>query len=138
MRSIFLAVALVAAGAGFARLTGMSPRPGTASQAVAPAPVAASDSVAGRFHLLLSDPARRVWISSGTDETEAAGDEPAGILRFDPENPQVALVVEWTDEPAPGEHRFAKLTLELPGRPTFIHTFDAAGDIDDFAELPLP
>jgi hypothetical protein len=61
-----------------------------------------------------------------------------GSLELDPQNPQIGLVVRWKNPTAPGEHRFAKLTLEAPGQATFTHVFDANGDIDDFLELPLP
>ena len=50
----------------------------------------------------------------------------------------IALVIRWRNPPTAGEHRFAKLTLEIPRQPTFTHVFDADGDIDDFLELPLP
>lgn len=57
---------------------------------------------------------------------------------MDPRNPHISLVVRWKTAATPGEHRFAKLTLEAPGQETFTHVFDADGDIDDFLELPLP
>jgi hypothetical protein len=61
----------------------------------------------------------------------------SGILEIDPANPNLSLTVQWKNPPAAGEHRFAKLTLEAPGRDTFTHVFDADGDIDDILELPL-
>ena len=60
------------------------------------------------------------------------------MLELDSQNPRVGLVIRWKNSTAPGEHRFAKLTLEAPGQATFIHTFDAGGDIDDLLELPFP
>ena len=62
----------------------------------------------------------------------------SGMLELDPNNPRLGLVVRWKNPSAPGEHRFAKLTLEAPGQETFTHVFDAVGDIDDFLELPFP
>jgi hypothetical protein len=32
---------------------------------------------------------------------------------------------------------FAKLIVEAEGEETFVHVFDAKGDIDDFVELPF-
>ena len=61
----------------------------------------------------------------------------SGMLELDPNNPRLGLVVRWKNPSAPGEHRFAKLTLEAPGQETFTHVFDAVGDIDDFLELPF-
>lgn len=89
------------------------------------------------FRLLLSDPAEEVEISAVTvSKPAAAGAQVAGTLELDPSNPQVSLRVRWKNPTGPAEHRFAKLTLEAPGRETFNHVFDADGDIDDFVELP--
>lgn len=48
----------------------------------------------------------------------------------------ITIVVRWKTPPAPGEHRFAKLTVHPPGKPTINHIFDSTGDIDDVLELP--
>lgn len=55
---------------------------------------------------------------------------------MDPNNPRIAINVHWKSAAVPGEHRFAKITLEIPEQETFVHVFDAVGDIDDFIELP--
>lgn len=91
------------------------------------------------FRLLLSAEASELEIDTGSIiRPSLNGSEIAGTLDLDPQNPRVALVVRWKQPAAEGEHRFAKLTLELPGRPTFTHVFDARGDLDELLELPLP
>jgi hypothetical protein len=62
----------------------------------------------------------------------------AGSAAIDPENPVVFLKVSCVPPLAEGEGRmFAKLVVEADGQETFTHVFDAAGDIDDFVELPF-
>ena len=91
------------------------------------------------FRLLLSDPAAVVEIDTGKLIRPPADSATlSGTLELDPKNPRVGLLVRWKNAAAPGEHRFAKLTLEAPGQATFTHVFDASGDIDDFLELPFP
>ncbi len=92
------------------------------------------------FRLLLSAPAAEIQIDAGTGfQTFPTDHSPlTGTLDLDAKNPRLSLTVKWQNPPNPGEHRFARLTLEHPGLPTFQHVFDAAGDIDDFIELPLP
>jgi hypothetical protein len=137
IRFILLALALAAAGAGLARVT--APR-----KSVTPPPAAATGAPAlpGRqvpFRLLLSAPAAVVEIDTGKPIRPPVDESTiSGTLELDPKNPHVALVVRWKNPAAPGEHRFAKLTLEAPGQDTFTHVFDADGDIDDFLELPFP
>ena len=90
------------------------------------------------FHLTLSAQAAELEIDTGkiiqlpvTDSTVS------GTLEIDPENPRIGLRIRWKSPVAQSEHRFAKLVLEPPNRSTLTHIFDAAGDIDDFLELPL-
>lgn len=91
------------------------------------------------FRLLLSAPASEVEIDTGQEFLPETNHNPiTGSLKLDPTNPYLSLVVRWQNPPTPGEHRFARLTLEQPGMESFIHVFDADGDIDDFLELPLP
>jgi hypothetical protein len=137
-----MTAALVLAGFGFMRLTAARTPAALPSVAAAgQAGDALSGWIPGRFHLLLSAPAAEWAITSSPGSGETRGEPataPTGILLFDPDDPQVFLTVRWAAAPVPGEHRFAKLTLELPGRPTIVHFFDAPGDIDEFLELPLP
>ena len=137
IRFILLALALAAAGAGLMRVT-------ATRKSVTPPPVAATGTPAlpGKpvpFRLLLSAPAAVVEIDTGKLIRPPADSATiSGTLELDPRNPRVGLVVRWKNAAAPGEHRFAKLTLEAPGQATFTHVFDAGGDIDDFLELPFP
>jgi hypothetical protein len=137
-----MTAALVLAGFGFMRLTAARTPVGLPSLVVAgQADDAQPGRIPGRFHLLLSAPAAEWTITSAPGSGETGGGAataPTGTLLFDPADPQVFLTVRWAAAPAPGEHRFAKLTLELPARPTLVHVFDAPGDIDEFLELPLP
>jgi len=89
---------------------------------------------------MLSAPAAEVKIDTGGEVPAISPDQTPilGKLELDPRNPHLSLVVRWKNAPTAGEHRFAKLTLEAPGQDTFTHVFDAAADIDDFLELPLP
>lgn len=139
IRFIFLAIALVATGAGLARITA------TRENLVAPAPkgaaenpVTAADPIP--FRLLLSAAASEVEIDTGLRVIRPTANAAAisGLLEMDPKNPQVGMLVRWQNPAAAGEHRFAKLTLESPGKPTFTHVFDARGDIDEILELPMP
>ena len=137
IRFILLALGLAAAGVGLARVT-------ATRKSVSPPPVAATGTPAlpGKqvpFRLLLSAPAAVVEIDTGKLIRPPADSATiSGTLELDPRNPHVGLVVRWKNAAAPGEHRFAKLTLEAPGQATFTHVFDAGGDIDDFLELPVP
>ncbi len=137
LRFILITLALVATGAGLMRVT--------SGKAAADAPVAppAPPSVAPAavpFRLLLSAPAAEVKIDTGGAIAAISPEQTPilGKLELDPQNPHLSLVIRWKNVPTAGEHRFAKLTLEAPGRDTFTHVFDAGGDIDDFLELPLP
>jgi hypothetical protein len=137
-----MTAAMVLAGLGFMRLTAARAPASGLPPVTAPAAAATlSDRIPGTFHLLLSAPAAEWTISAGPGFEESQRQPAAtltGGLLLDPADPQVILTVRWAAPPAAGEHRFAKLTLELPGRPTVVHFFDAAGDIDELLELPLP
>lgn len=91
------------------------------------------------FRLVLSAPAAEIEVDTGKSiRLPVDGSPLSGMVELDPTNPHVGLIVRWKSPAAAGERRFAKLTLEAPGQETFTHVFDAAGDIDDFIELPLP
>lgn len=107
-----------------------------------PLPEVAKPALPGKsvpFRLLLSAPAAEVEIDTGkTLSLPPDGPSLSGTLELDPRNPRVGLIVRWKTPASAGEHRFAKLTLEAPGKDSFTHVFDAGGDIDDLLELPLP
>jgi hypothetical protein len=138
IRSILLALALAATGLGLLRVTARR----SSDQVVSPLAVIEKPANAAKslpFRLRLSAPATEVEINTSKFiRPPLEGSLLVGSLELDPQNPQIGLVVRWKNPTAPGEHRFAKLTLEAPGQATFTHVFDANGDIDDFLELPLP
>ena len=137
IRFILLALALGVTGAGLMRVT-------ASRRAVNPPPAAPSKTPKPLgnhvpFHLLLSAPAAVVEIDTAKlIRPPADSSTISGMLELDSQNPRVGLVIRWKNSTAPGEHRFAKLTLEAPGQATFTHIFDAGGDIDDLLELPFP
>ena len=134
-RFIFLAIALMITAAGLQRVTSARPEQAPPIFREKPKPTAS----AVPFRLVLSAPAAAVEIDTGKPLQLSSQEMPiSGTLEMDLTHPQLALVVRWRNPPTAGEHRFAKLTLEIPRQPTFTHVFDADGDIDDFLELPLP
>ena len=136
IRFILLVFALAATAVGLLRVTAAR---GTADLTPKPPIVEQAALAAVPFRLILSAPATAVEIDTGRlIRLLAEQSTISGTLELDPNNPRLGLVVRWKNPCAPGEHRFAKLTLEAPGQETFTHVFDAAGDIDDFLELPFP
>jgi hypothetical protein len=137
VRFILLALALAATGLGLTRVTAVRDgHPSAGPTEVVPPPVATGTTVP--FRLLLSAPASEIVIDSGKSIRPPVDGPLSGSLELDPKNPHIGLTIRWKNPATTGEHRFAKLTLEAPGQETFTHVFDAAGDIDDFLELPLP
>jgi hypothetical protein len=56
-----------------------------------------------------------------------------GAFTPDVLSPAIFVTIRWAE---PGEgNRFAKLTLEPPGKPTRVRYFEAAGDLEDVWEL---
>ena len=136
IRFILLVIALAATAVGLLRVTAARD---TADLTPKPPIVERAALAAVPFRLILSAPAAAVEIDTGRLIRPLAEQSTvSGTLELDPNNPHLGLVVRWKNLSAPGEHRFAKLTLEAPGQETFTHVFDAAGDIDDFLELPFP
>jgi hypothetical protein len=133
LKSILVLLALTAAGFGLMRLTDIRPAVSAPVPTDPPAPIAASSSKSLPYRLILSSVTSEIHISSGDSPPLH---EASGRLSLSSENPTINLVVRWKIDPAPGEHRFAKLVLEPTGKPTITHVFDSAGDIDDILELP--
>ena len=135
IRFILLVFALAATAVGLLRVTAAR---GNGDPTPKPTVVAQAALAAVPFRLVLSAPATAVEIDTGrvirplTEQSTVSG-----MLQLDPNNPRLGLVVRWKNPSAPGEHRFAKLTLEAPSQETFSQVFDAVGDIDDFLELPF-
>lgn len=137
MRTILIALALVAAGAGFVRVTGARATPAAAAT---PAQSArAPDLLAADFLLRLSAAADFVEVagrSGAPAELTAAGAMLVGSLELDAADPWVDVRIVWRVDDAPASHRFAKLILEIPGRPTIERVLDGRGDFDERLELP--
>ena len=137
IRFFLLALGLAVTGLGLQRVTSAREpqRPTAAPSSTAPA---APSQNRVPFRLLLSAPAAAVEIDTGRLlRPELTASPISGSLELDPKNPHLALRVRWKVPAGPGEQRFAKLTLEAPGQDTYTHVFDAAGDIDDFLEIPI-
>ena len=88
------------------------------------------------YRLTLSAPAESVEV--GTLDGPSTNSALRGKLEVSSDAPVLTLLVRWRDAAETNVHRFARLTLEIPGRETVEHVFDAAGDIDDVWELPPP
>jgi hypothetical protein len=135
LRFILLAIALAATAVGLRRVT-------SARVEASPVQIPEKSAAAAMmvpFRLVLSAPAAALEIDTGKVIRPPVEEMPvSGTLEIDSSNPHVALVIRWKNPADSGEHRFAKLTLEAPGQPTFTHVLDADGDIDDFLELPFP
>jgi len=130
-------LAVTACGIGLARLT--TP-PSTAPPDPGPAPIApAPDRITVPFDLVLSHPARSVRLDPGIEGNAldlGSGSEPhSGPITLDSAHPVIFIDIEWSDPPAPGTHRFAKLTLEPANQPTLTHTFDTTASLSDVWEI---
>jgi len=133
LRTLIVLAALLLTGLALARLTAERP------QANTPQPINATPEVPvavkkASFELILSGVAKEVSLGAGGAQATAANSAGplAGSLEIGGEMPVISLSVKWAEQ-APG-HRFAKLRLDIPGKPTLEHVFDAAGDIDDIWE----
>jgi hypothetical protein len=137
LRFLFLTLALAATCLGLMRVTSTGKMP---SETQPPPTPRETESSITPFQLTLSSPPSLVEIDTGKIFRPALTDTAplSGTLELDPKNPRVGLIVKWKNPTPPGEHRFAKLTLEAPGQNTISHTFDGTGDLDGFIELPLP
>lgn len=138
LRALVVLAALLVTGLGLARLTAGRTQAG--SQTVVPVEQAQPTEEVGNtvpFELILSSSATEVSLDGGAEPFKKADTaEPvSGTLKLSGEHPLVSLQVKWSDA-SPG-HRFALLRLEIPGKDTLEHVFNAPGDIDDIWE-PLP
>jgi hypothetical protein len=136
IRFFLLFIALVFAGVGLMRLTSTKVSAKPISEKPAEKPVVADSTP---YHLILSSEAAEILIDTGIEPVlrpTPTGSSISGNLALDPKNPHFSISVRWK-QPTAGEHRFAKITLEPAGQPTFTHVFDSSGDIDELLELPL-
>ncbi len=128
-RTLIVLILLTLAGLVLARLT----RPvAIARPASTERPPASSAALEAAYRLTLSAEASAIRLESA----DAAHHTAEGRLRLDASHPTVLLEISWR-ETSPS-HRFAKLTLDLPGKPTLSHVFEAPGDIQDVWEIDLP
>ena len=133
LRTLIVLAALLVTGLALARLTAERPRKTVQEQvdSSAKAPTAVKKAT---YELILSGTAKEVSLDGGAASataTNSAGPL-AGSLEISGEMPVISLSVKWAEQ-SPC-HRFAKLRLEIPGKPTLEHVFDATGDIDDIWE----
>ena len=129
LRTLAVLVFLALTGLALARLT----REGEKPVAAIPSSDAGSTpavAFTGHYRLILSAPASSIMLQ-GADRVQSGLE---GSVTLEPGNPLVSLKIVWaTTEPG---HRFAKLVLDLPGRESLVHVFEAPGDIDDLWEIP--
>ncbi|MCX8496421.1 MAG: hypothetical protein ORN51_09595 [Akkermansiaceae bacterium] len=137
IRSILLALVLAATGAGLLHVTTQRATP--ALPPITHAPISKLEGMTVPFNLLLSASAAAISLDAG-HPVQLATDTSSisGKLLMDPKNPRIAISIHWRNATVPDEHRFAKITFDVPKQETFVHVFDAVGDIDDFIELPTP
>lgn len=127
-RTLIVLALLILAGSVLARLTRPAlPSPPPAAGKTIPGP-----ALEATYRLVLSAPASSIRLESAGTAHHAS----EGRLRLDEAHPAVFLKVSWQE--GPPSHRFAKLTLDLPGKPTLNHIFEASGDIEDVWEIDLP
>ena len=125
LRTLIVLAALLVTGLALARLTNSRSVQAPVGKEPAAAPVEIEKA---SFELILSGTAKEISLDAGA----APATTLSGSLEIPADHPVVFLRVAWADK-APG-HRFAKLRLEIPGKPTLEHVFDASGDIDDIWE----
>jgi hypothetical protein len=137
VRFILLAMALMVTGRGLMWVTDKRTVGGLPASAVAVEALPNTNHQVP-FHLLLSSPARQVEINTGKSIQKLTPEMAlSGTVEIDPHNPHLSLSIQWQTPSSPGEHRFAKITLEPRGEKTLTHVFDADGDIDDILEFPV-
>ena len=128
LRTLIVLAALLVTGLALARLTNrQSPRSVPIPDSQKPAKPTDPAKKAG-FELFLSGAAKEISLDAGATPATTL----SGSLEVSGDRPVVSLRVAWADH-SPG-HRFAKLRLEIPGKPTLEHVFDSSGDIDDIWE----
>ncbi len=129
-RTLTVLILLTLTGFALACLT----RPSAIARPPAPAerPAASPAALEATYRLTLSAEAATIQLESAGSTHHTL----EGRLRLDETHPTILLEISW-QEPSPS-HRFARLTLDLPGKPTLSHIFEAPGDIHDVWEIDLP
>lgn len=138
MRLVLVLVAMIASGIGFARL--VSGKGGDEKVAVESVENV-REGIPAKVRLVFSGITGFWELKSGDVVVELKRNSDGVVVGetvIDPENPVMFLKVSCIPPPVDGTVRFfAKLVVEAEGEETFIHVFDAPGDIDDFVELPF-
>jgi len=128
-RTLIVLAVLLATGLALARLTSGSTPVTTVTKTVEDAVISPAPATKlANYELLLSASAAEIELGAGGKPASAM----TGVLEITGEEPVISLRIKWADA-SPG-HRFAKLRLEIPGRDTLEHVFNASGDIDDIWE----
>jgi hypothetical protein len=138
LRTVFLVIALIMVGWVFIRVT--APREHPPAQTVRPHDATPATRWTADFLLRLSADAESITVATRSGipvELTSAGASHAGTVDLDSADPWVDVQIIWKPSPDTGPaHRFAKITIEIPGRPTFKHVIDGRGDLDERIELP--
>jgi hypothetical protein len=134
LRTLLLASGLLLAGLVLWRLTR---EPRESIRPMEPEHEAVATAPPCGFELKLSARAKSVELKNREGLVLFQSTQTSGPLlgTFTPDavDPAVFITIRWTE---PGEgNRFAKLTLEPPGKATRVRYFEAAGDLDDVWEL---
>ena len=134
LRTLLLAGGLLLAGLVLWRLTR---EPREAIRPVQPEHEPIATAPPCGFELKLSARAESVELKNREGEVLFQTTRTAGPLlgKFMPDviDPAIFVTIRWADSSA--GNRFAKLTLEPPGKPTLVRYFEAAGDLEDVWEL---
>lgn len=135
LRTLIVLAALLVTGVGLMRLTA----PAAASvPAENPEPVAGPSGKEARvikvpFELTLSAEAESISLGGcmgAVNEGKTSGPVSGTFVTAEDEFRTILVNIRWGKDQSRG-HRFAKLRLEPPGKPTLERVFDAPGDIDD-------
>ena len=131
MRTLIVLAALLVTGLGLARLTAPMAPPADVVEEPATTPDGGKIPEI-HYELVLSAEAESISLGGcmGAIREGKTMGPVTGVFTASGDDARTVLVnIRWADQ-SPG-HRFAKLRLEIPGKPTLEHVFDAPGDIDD-------
>ena len=134
LRTLLLAGGLLLAGLVLWRLTRA---PHETGRPIGPEHEPVATALPCGFELKLSARAKSVELKDREGRVLFQSTQTTGPLlgTFTPDavDSAIFVTIRWAE---PGEgNRFAKLTLEPPGKPTRVRYFEAAGDLEDVWEL---
>lgn len=137
IRTALVLVAMIATGFGFMFLTQNQVKPRIVEGNKQHGET--KKLVRARYILTLSERAAYVEIESAGEVTstnlssESSVIPMLGDILINPKAPVIFLKVKWYE--LGDRHGFAKLAIEMDGKPTVTQVFDAEGNIDEFLEL---